>query len=111
MTAANLNREQKPNWFKEYTFSEAYKVKNLSPDSLDRMLTAFAMDHSLLELFWQHKGKMGDPHLRIGCDDNCLLNELCAITRQFSDLEAANLKCNQLTEVFWKNVKTEQHTN
>lgn len=104
LTAANLNREELPEWFHEYSFGEAYGVTDLSPASLDQLLTTFATDHQLLHLYWQHKMKMGDPMMEAGCNSDCLLYHLCDITKQYADPAAENWRCDQLAPLFWSNV-------
>lgn len=105
LTEANRNRDQDPFWFREYTFTEAYEIEDLSAATLDNMLTSFATNHDLLKLYWQHKYKMGDPSLANGCNNQCLVGHLCGITRQFSSPGAEDQRCEELTELFWSNLQ------
>lgn len=104
LTEANLNRNSRPVWYQEYTFSNAYEISTLSPAALDVMLTSFATNHDLLRLYWQHSVKMGDPSLKNGCDNKCLLSNICGITQQLSTIGAKDARCDELTELFWKNI-------
>lgn len=91
-----------PEWFKSYTFKNAYGLSNLSPASLDTLLTTFAADHHKFYQYWQRVVKYGDTALAQGCDNNCLHWELCEIVRNEFDVKSE--RCDQLSELFWKNI-------
>lgn len=98
LTDANLPNS-KPHWQKMYSFKEEYGLDDLSPRSLDQLVTRFAKDKNLLTKYWQYRFKLADPTVEKGCDKKCLLNNLCTIvTNQVFD----NRKCNELKKIFNK---------
>lgn len=95
LTEANLTPEQSPNWFKEYSFREAFSVTDLSPYSLSKLVNdTFRTDRNALYKvasitnlnkinaytthfiryfqYWSYKHKLADPKMEAGCDDACL---------------------------------------
>lgn len=102
MTEANLNASLSPNWFLEYSFTDAYNVTNLSPGSLDELMTSFALDPELLSTYWMHKVKMGDPSLEDGCDNECLSKHLSEIVT--TEFGSDNPRRDELIELFWRTV-------
>ncbi|KAG4072908.1 hypothetical protein HA402_006588 [Bradysia odoriphaga] len=99
LTEANLNASSSPNWFREYSFIDAYNVADLSPASLDELMTSFATDPDLISLYWMHKVKMGDPSLEEGCENECLLKHLTEIVT--TEFGAENPRRDELVELFW----------
>lgn len=101
MTKANANRDEIPEWFKEYSFKGAYGVQDLSPASLDNLVEEFSNNPELLHMYWQRKVKMADTALASGCDDECLAIQLCQIvTAQVG----AETRCRTLQSQFWETV-------
>lgn len=90
-----------PKWFKEYSFKDFYEVTDLSPDTLNIMLTnkwmkqeslmtkvsyQYVRDIKIFESeideifqFWQKKVKQSDAQLAKGCDDKCRYKTFCQI--------------------------------
>lgn len=100
LTEANANPTESPQWFKEYSFKEAFMVDDFSMKSIDGLINRLAQDKALLKKYWTYKMKMADPHLAEGCNDDCLAVHLCDIVRvQFDD----TTKCDELKEIFWTN--------
>lgn len=102
LTEANLNASSSPNWFRQYTFSEAYNVTDLSPASLDELMTSFASDPELLTLYWMQYVKMGDPSLADGCENECLSKLLGEIVT--TEFGSDNPRRDELLELFWSTV-------
>ena len=98
LTLANQLVNTRPQWFKEYSFREDYQLSDLSPASLDGLTTTFANNRDKLYTYWQRVFKMGDPTLKAGCDNECLLDELCRIVR--TEFGAPSPRCDTLTEIF-----------
>lgn len=90
-----------PRWFKEYNFREAYNVSDLSPAGLNELLNEFAMKSDKLQLYWKHKIKSNDPHLKQDCDRNCRVNELCLPV--YTEHSARSVRCEQLTKILENN--------
>lgn len=97
LTLANINAEDNPVWYKEYSFKGTYELDDLSPASLNKLLHSFAADDQRLKSYWEYKVKSGDPSLKKGCDNDCLVGHLCemAVT-QSNDVN----KCDELKEIF-----------
>lgn len=81
-------------------FKDEYNVKDLSPASLDGLLTEFSMDLNKLQKYWQFNIKQSDAFLGFGCDRECLGRELCKIVT--TEYRAVSRRCNQLMKTFDK---------
>lgn len=102
LTEANLNATISPNWFREYTFTDAYNVTDLSPASLDELMTTFALQPELISTYWMYKVKMGDPSLEDGCEYECLAKHLSEIVT--TEFGADNPRRDEIIELFWSTV-------
>uniref|UniRef100_A0A336KIJ5 Sphingomyelin phosphodiesterase n=1 Tax=Culicoides sonorensis TaxID=179676 RepID=A0A336KIJ5_CULSO len=99
LTEANSG-DANPRWQKMYSFKQEYGMEDLSPSSLDRLVTRFANDKDLLTKYWQFRYKLADPMLEKNCDKECLLENLCTIvTNQVFD----NRKCDEIKKIFNEN--------
>lgn len=101
LTRANELKTDHPEWFKSYSFKSAYGVPNLSPASLDGLLTTFANDHQKFYKYWQRSVKYADTALAQSCDNWCLHWELCEPVR--TEFGAISERCDQLSTIFWRN--------
>lgn len=97
LTEANHHENDRPRWFQEYSFADEFAIDDLSPDSLDQLLTRFSRDEQALTRYWQFKVKQGDPWLIRGCDNYCLAAELCSMATTVAQQER-NGRCEQLLE-------------
>ncbi|XP_063244222.1 sphingomyelin phosphodiesterase-like [Bacillus rossius redtenbacheri] len=79
LTDANLHRNSTPEWYRQYSFREAYGVKSLIPSEVETVVNRMAKDHSLLQKYNSFYYKDGDPSLAAGCDEACLRKKLCDI--------------------------------
>lgn len=78
LTEANIHgKEQRPRWFKEYSFRDEFGIKDLSPKSVDDLFERFARDPELLRKYHDFKKGRSDPGLETPCDHACLKNDLC----------------------------------
>ncbi|XP_053699314.1 sphingomyelin phosphodiesterase-like [Sabethes cyaneus] len=100
LTDANHFQDRRPEWIRLYSFAEEFQMHNLSPAEADTMVKRLGTPAGRTELhrYWQFTVKMGDPELERGCDDNCLLNNLCDIVRVE---RGDDLKCDELRETFF----------
>lgn len=99
-----MQRDETPEWFHEYSFRKAYGTVDLSPAALDALTTRMSRDPALLRVYWQNKVKQGDPSLAIGCDNECLAGELCALVTTWAEPGLANGRCAELSKAFWETV-------
>uniref|UniRef100_A0A1L8EJC3 Sphingomyelin phosphodiesterase n=1 Tax=Haematobia irritans TaxID=7368 RepID=A0A1L8EJC3_HAEIR len=95
LTEANLAGESvKPNWVKEYTFSEEF-TNDLSPGSIDAYLDVMASNPDLVRKWWRFKMTSADPTLAKGCDKGCLLHHMCRIPTSVNNQRE---RCEELTK-------------
>jgi hypothetical protein len=80
-----------------FSIRDDYHLKDLSPASLDQLVTAMARDPKLIETQWRQTVKLGDPELAKGCDKECLQNQLCELV---NNENFDKRKCNSLLEIF-----------
>lgn len=77
-------------------------MTDLSPASLDELMTSFASDRELISTYWMHKVKMGDPSLDDGCDNDCLSKHLTQIVT--TEFGSVNPRRDELIELFRRTV-------
>ncbi|XP_055522496.1 sphingomyelin phosphodiesterase 1-like [Wyeomyia smithii] len=100
LTDANRFPDRRPEWYKVYSFADAFGMHNLSPAEVDTVVKRFGTPAGRSELrkYWEFTMKMGDLTLAAGCDDDCLLNVLCrAVLSELND----DVKCDELRETFF----------
>ncbi|XP_008192876.2 sphingomyelin phosphodiesterase [Tribolium castaneum] len=98
LTLANSYGSSKlPEWYKLYSFVEAYGVDNLLPSEVDKVLYKMTDDHSLLDDYFKFKFRNGDPGISPGCDDGCKKDLLCDIaTTVFGD----DAQCKRFLDLY-----------
>nr|XP_022899979.1 sphingomyelin phosphodiesterase-like [Onthophagus taurus] len=79
LTEANLTPNLSPNWFKQYSFKEAFGLDNASPKSVKNLMYKMAQNHDLLQIEYRHRYREADS--RGACDENCMKNNLCDMTK------------------------------
>lgn len=93
LTEANLNPGSNPQWLKQFSFKEYFKVPDLSLTTLDQLLVDMSLDRTAANQYFQQKFKAGDPTLKAGCEDECLRRHICDITmNEVGD----NRRCQEL---------------
>uniref|UniRef100_A0A1A9WB54 Sphingomyelin phosphodiesterase n=1 Tax=Glossina brevipalpis TaxID=37001 RepID=A0A1A9WB54_9MUSC len=100
LTEANeQNGLKSPRWFSEYHFSEF--TDDLSPSGIDKWLNQMAENPDILQKFWSYKVTLADPNLSTGCNNKCLLNNICQLA-----VSANNRKerCEELQSILESNV-------
>jgi len=53
LTLANANANERPLWYKSYSFKEEYGISNLTHDSLDAWVKNLASNESLLNSYYR----------------------------------------------------------
>jgi len=53
LTLANANADERPLWYKSYSFKEEYDISNLTYDSLDAWVKKLASNESLLNRYYR----------------------------------------------------------
>lgn len=51
VTEANLFPDQNPNWFKLYSFKDAYEMENLKPSSFAGLLNRMTSSYELMDKY------------------------------------------------------------
>uniref|UniRef100_A0A182P3A7 Sphingomyelin phosphodiesterase n=1 Tax=Anopheles epiroticus TaxID=199890 RepID=A0A182P3A7_9DIPT len=100
LTLANMAPNERPAWFRMYSFQEEYGLSDLSPAGVDELIQRLGTPAGRAELrrYWEYKVKLADASLANDCAEDCLLNHLCEIvTNQADDLR----KCQELSETFF----------
>nr|XP_022899981.1 sphingomyelin phosphodiesterase-like [Onthophagus taurus] len=77
MTEANLTPDQRPNWFKLYSFKDAYGLTGASPSDLRDLAFRMVEDKTLSEKYWHYRSRMADTALQSGCSDSCQQQNIC----------------------------------
>ncbi|KAJ3657707.1 hypothetical protein Zmor_009492 [Zophobas morio] len=98
LTLANSQPStQSPEWYKLYSFVEAYGVESLDAVEVDKVLLKMAEDHSLLDDYFKFKFRNGDAGLAAGCDDDCQKANLCQMATTVFGEDA---RCNLLLDLY-----------
>uniref|UniRef100_A0A182Q737 Sphingomyelin phosphodiesterase n=1 Tax=Anopheles farauti TaxID=69004 RepID=A0A182Q737_9DIPT len=100
LTAANLTPDERPDWFRMYSFREEFGVSDLSPAGVDELIQRLGTPAGRSELrrYWEYKVKLADASLANDCTESCLLNHLCEIVTNQADDDR---KCQELSETFF----------
>ncbi|XP_030749655.1 sphingomyelin phosphodiesterase-like isoform X2 [Sitophilus oryzae] len=83
LTKANENSNVPPQWFKLYSFKDAYGLEDLSLKSLKSLfinMNTNNSDNALAEKYYRYRGRESDSYLKEKCDDNCKKTIICCIT-------------------------------
>jgi sphingomyelin phosphodiesterase len=80
LTKANQNKDKDPEWYKLYSFKDAYGLKNTTYDSLTDLIGRMARNRTLMQQYFRYQGRDSDPYTAQGCDDTCLRKLVCGIT-------------------------------
>jgi sphingomyelin phosphodiesterase len=79
LTAANLTPNQLPQWQQLFSMRDDFVLPDLSPSSLDRLVSKLAHHPKLRHKHWQHTVKLGDTTLTKGCDNECMRMHICEL--------------------------------
>lgn len=105
LTEANETPDQRPRWYKEYSFKEHYGLSSLSHDSIEDLFQRMVTTQQDLLVTDYHifRGKDSDPYRNRVCDAECVKASLryFSITELYDDT-----KYNALLSTFLANNKT-----
>ncbi|XP_071056721.1 sphingomyelin phosphodiesterase-like isoform X3 [Onthophagus taurus] len=79
MTEANLTPNQRPNWFKLYSFKDAYGLSGASPSDLRDLTFRMVENETLRQKYWEFRSRRADTALEGGCSDECHKGNICDI--------------------------------
>ncbi|XP_044255456.1 sphingomyelin phosphodiesterase-like [Tribolium madens] len=104
LTLANSQPvSETPEWYKLYSFIQAYGVNNLQAIEVDKVLYKMTQDHSLLDDYFRFKFRNGDDGIKAGCSETCRKENLCDIAKaQFAD----NTQCDYFLQLYEQGKQT-----
>lgn len=77
LSAANLYPNERPSWYKSYSFKEEYDLEDLSVESLNGFLVNASRSDSVLNTYYNHFFKHAQPRLKSECTSSCKEQYLC----------------------------------
>lgn len=89
LNAANLNPDQRPSWYKSYSFKEEYNLEDLSSKSLHGLFLDATRDDNLRTTYYNHFVKHAQPYLESKCNSTCKQQYLCRTI-------ASSYPCNEI---------------
>ncbi|KAF5302366.1 hypothetical protein FQA39_LY10405 [Lamprigera yunnana] len=92
VSEANAIPETPPNWFKLYSFKDAYAVEKLNPESLNNLIMNMTKNCKLATQYFRFKSRNVSASLTGECDEECHYNNLCYMVRPYyGNLRQCNL--------------------
>ncbi|EFN81993.1 Sphingomyelin phosphodiesterase [Harpegnathos saltator] len=85
LTLANNDPNDRPQWYKSYSFKEEYNISDLTYDSLKDWFDRLSHDNDLLNRYYGHFFKLAEPSLRKECDIECKKTVINRITASLGD--------------------------
>ncbi|XP_066245446.1 sphingomyelin phosphodiesterase B-like [Euwallacea similis] len=101
LTKANQNSEKEPEWYKIYSFRDAFNVLTLRPKDIGDLLVSMAKNHTKLGEYHLYRYKNSDSAVESGCNENCQKNYLCELS---SSAYGSTEKCEQLKKIYDDNL-------
>ncbi|CAG9854053.1 unnamed protein product [Phyllotreta striolata] len=97
LTLANLNRDKKPQWYKLYSFKDAYGVNSLDATEISKLVYKMTKNHQLIDQYYRFKFRNSDAALKEGCDDDCKKDLLCTMVKtEFAD----DVVCDKVKKLY-----------
>lgn len=101
LTLANLHPDQSPEWYKIYSFKDAFDLPALQPDDLGNLLIKMATNHSLLADYHIYRYKNSESAVEAGCNSDCQKRYLCQLSTYVG---TDSSKCSYLQELYDQNL-------
>ncbi|KAL3265353.1 hypothetical protein HHI36_009561 [Cryptolaemus montrouzieri] len=97
LTSANLQPDKSTvDWYKLYSFKEAYGLPSLKPEEIGNLVIEMAKNRTVLEMYNRYRYRMGDG-INTVCDDNCHKSNLCTIvTSSLADTQ----HCEDIKKIY-----------
>ncbi|XP_055851893.1 sphingomyelin phosphodiesterase isoform X2 [Episyrphus balteatus] len=106
LTEANLKPDESPKWKLEYKMTQEFSMKDLSPASLDELLTKFAESPNLLRKYRKIFLVQSDNLVNKKCDHECLKDILCSMARgDNTQTERCEMLTTKLQEALDKEIE------
>ncbi|XP_063360302.1 sphingomyelin phosphodiesterase A-like [Cydia amplana] len=98
LTEANLTPNRRPHWFQLYDLKQRFQLADLSPASMDNLVTRMVTDNKqLLDLYAAFFSKLSDNQWP-WCNTNCKLDYLC---RTVITVLWERQKCDELRALYY----------
>ncbi|XP_054267278.1 sphingomyelin phosphodiesterase-like [Macrosteles quadrilineatus] len=94
LTEANLNQGKSPDWFKLYSFKDAYDLPSLSYKDLDDLVTKLAVDDRYFRKYNLYFYKNSDVAYEQDCTGSCRQQQLCLIVSTANETECESILSN-----------------
>ncbi|XP_054269796.1 sphingomyelin phosphodiesterase-like [Macrosteles quadrilineatus] len=91
LTEANLNQGKSPDWFKLYSFKDAYDLPSLSYKDLDDLVTKLAVDDRYFRKYNLYFYKNSDVAYEQDCTGSCRQQQLCLIVSTANEIECESI--------------------
>lgn len=87
LTKANQNPNERPEWYRMYSFKETFNVQSLHPAHLDMFIDRLTKDPNLVQQYYWYHMLDSDVSHQTGCDEICaerlICNSVTTITNEF----------------------------
>ncbi|XP_063533320.1 sphingomyelin phosphodiesterase 1-like [Cydia strobilella] len=98
LTEANLTPNRRPHWFQLYDLKQRFQLADLSPASMDNLVTRMVTDNKqLLDLYAAFFSKLSDNRWPL-CNTDCKLDYLC---RTVITVLWERQKCDELQALYY----------
>ncbi|XP_019868461.2 sphingomyelin phosphodiesterase-like [Aethina tumida] len=97
LTEANLQPEERPNWYELYSFKTAYNLNSLEPSDLNDLLHRMATNETIIKQFNTYTYRNSDTSVAQDCDENCQKSVLCTVS--VTEIGNTN-KCKELQDLW-----------
>ncbi|CAG9761859.1 unnamed protein product [Ceutorhynchus assimilis] len=100
LTKANENPNNYPEWYKIYSFRDAFGLSTLQPKDMGNLLINMAKNHSQLAEYHLYRYKNSDIAVNTVCDQDCQKGYLCEFSTHVFG-ETSN--CEYLKKIYDQN--------
>ncbi|KAJ8959688.1 hypothetical protein NQ318_021879 [Aromia moschata] len=100
LTLANSRTDRTVDWYKLYSFKDAYGVDSLEPSDIDNLLNRMTKDHDLLLKYYTYKYRDSPRVANNPCDANCQKNLLCDMT---TTVRGKTEQCEKFSNLYDQN--------
>ncbi|KAJ8922712.1 hypothetical protein NQ315_007747 [Exocentrus adspersus] len=100
LTLANMYPSREVDWYKLYSFKDAFEVDTLQPNDVDGLISKMLKNRSLIYKYYLYKFRNSDVAVASGCDESCQKSLLCdMVTTAYDDTE----HCEKIKKLYDEN--------
>ncbi|XP_074026344.1 sphingomyelin phosphodiesterase 1-like [Leptinotarsa decemlineata] len=96
VTLANQYPDKEPEWYKIYSFKDAWGVESLDAVEIDRLVQNMTKKHELIDQYYNFRFKNSDAAIKNGLDDNLRKALLCIMVTTDGDKQM----CEKVSKMF-----------